>query len=102
MSIKEDPSFTRPLMVIGQVETVLKQYSFSQKCWLGPGRETEFLPQSNGYSIMKAGFVSRSLRVGFPLYNNEFQELNNQRMGNEWGYHLSKNKSRSIYGSTKE
>ena len=42
----------RRLVLIGQDKTVFKQYSFSQKCWVGTGGQTQLLPKSDGYSRM--------------------------------------------------
>ena len=34
LSVSRNTNLTRPLMIIGQDETVFKQYSFSRKCWV--------------------------------------------------------------------
>ena len=102
LSVRKDPSHTRPLMIIGQDETVFKQYSFSQKCWLGPGGETQLLPKSDGYSRMISGFVSRSFGVRFHLTQDELNKINERRMGSEWGKYLSRESSLAIYGTTKK
>ena len=79
LSVKRDASLTRPLMIIGQDKTVFKQYSFSRKCWVGPGGETHLLPKSDGYSRMISGFVSRSFGVGLHLSKEELEKVNERR-----------------------
>lgn len=36
----------QPIIIIGQEERVIKQYSFSSKTWLGKNREKKLLPKS--------------------------------------------------------
>ena len=68
--IRQNPS-TRPMIMVGQDESVFKQYLFGHKCWVGPGGETQLLPKSDGYSKMVSGFVSRGFGVGIHLDKNE-------------------------------
>ena len=93
---------TRPLMMIGQDESVFKQYSFGRKCWVGPGGETQLLPKSDGYSKMVSGFVSRDFGVGLYLSKEQLEEVNERRMGSEWGHYLSKEEAITVYGTTKK
>ena len=58
-------------MVIGQVESVFKQYSFGSKCWIGPDGEMKLLPKSDGYSRMVSAFVSRDFGFGLQLSKQE-------------------------------
>jgi len=102
LSIRRDPTLTRPLMIIGQDETVFKQYTFSQKCWVGPGGETQLLPKSDGYSRMVSGFVSRSFGVGLLLSQDELDKVNERRMGSEWGHYVSKDSAMTVYATTKK
>jgi len=39
----------KPFMIIGQDESVFKQYSFGSKCWIGEHGEMKLLPKSDGY-----------------------------------------------------
>ena len=93
---------TRPLMMIGQDESVFKQYSFSRKCWFGPGGETKLLPKSDGYSKMVSAFISWEVGMGIKLTKEELKQVNERRMSSEWGFYLSKNEAMNIYGSTKK
>ena len=89
-------------MIIGQYETVFKQYTFSQKCWVEPGGETELLPKNEGYSRMVSGFVSRSFGVGLLLSQDELDKVNERRMGSEWGHYVSKDSAMTVYATTKK
>ena len=89
-------------MIIGQDESVFKQYSFGRKCWVGPGGETQLLPKSDGYSKMVSGFVSRDFGVGLYLSKVELEEVNERRMGSEWGHYLSKDEALTVYGTTQK
>ena len=102
LSINRDSTLTRPQMLIGQDETVFKQYSFSRKCWVGPGGETQLLPKSDGYSRMISGFVSRSFGVDLHLSKEELEKVNKRRAGYEWGEYLSKESALSVNGTTKK
>ena len=95
-------SHTRPLMIIRQYKTVFKQYSFSRKCWVGPGGESQLLPKSNGYSRMVSGFASRCFGVGLYLSEVELNKVNERRIGSQWRESISKNEAIKVYGTTKK
>ena len=46
----------QPVIIIGQDECVIRQYSFSSKTWHGKDGEKKLLPKSDGYSIMISAF----------------------------------------------
>ncbi len=102
LSIRRHPTLTRPLMMIGQDETVFKQYSLSQKCWVGPDGETQLLLKSDGYSRMISGFVSRSFKVGVHLSETELNKVNERRVRSEWCHYLSKDSALTVYGTTRK
>ena len=64
LSANRDLSVTRPLMIIRPDKTVFKQYLFSQKWWVGPGREIQLLPESDGYSRMISVLSVAVLELG--------------------------------------
>ncbi len=88
--------------MIGQDESVFKQYSFNRKCWFGPGGETKLLPKSDGYSKMVSAFISWEVGMGIKLTKEELKQVNERRMSNECGFHLSKTEANNIQGSTKK
>lgn len=92
----------RPLMIIGQDESVFKQYSFGSKCWIGPDGEMKLLPKSDGYSRMVSAFVSRDFGFGLQLSKQELDKVNERRLGKTWGQYLSKKESIEVYGNSKK
>ena len=89
-------------MMVGQDESVFKQYSFGRKCWVVPGGETQLLPKSDGYSQMVSGFVSRDFGVGLHLNEEELQKVNERRVSDEWCHYLSADEAMTVYGTTKK
>ena len=89
-------------MIIGQYETVFKQYTFSQKCWVEPGGETELLPKNEGYSRMVSGFVSRSFGVRLLFSQDELGKVNERRTGSEWGHYVLKDLAMTVYVTMKK
>ena len=102
LSFWRDLGITRPLMTIGQDETVFKQYSFGWKCWMGPSGETQLLLKSDGYSRMVSGFVSREFGVGLHLTKIELDEVNQSRTSDEWEFYLSTNDTNIVYRIVKK
>ena len=100
--VNRDLSLTSPLMIIRQDKTVFKQYLFSRKCWVGPGRETQLLPKSNSYSRMISGFLRHSFGVGLHLSDIELNRVNEMRMGCELGNYLPRNEAITVYKSKKK
>ena len=93
---------SKPLMIIGQDESVFKQYSFGSKCWMGEHGETKLLPKSDGYSRMVSAFVSREFGVGLKLNEEELQKVNARRASSDWSDYISKKEAIEVYGSTKK
>ena len=57
----------RSSIIIGQDESVFKQYSFSSKSWQGVSGERTLLPKSDGYSLMVSAFCSRVFGLGLHM-----------------------------------
>ena len=98
VSIQVQPT-TRPLMILGQDESVFKQFSFSTKCWVGPGGVTQLLPKSDGYSRMISAFVARDFGVGILLNEEEFDKVNRRRLSKQWGTYISEESAKNVYGN---
>ena len=88
MSVRCHPT-EKQLIIIGQDESCFKQYSFSKRCWVGPGGEMKLLPKTDGFTQMVSAFVSRSFGVGLLLNDEEMRELNKRRASREWGTYIS-------------
>lgn len=91
------PTLTRPLVMIGQDETIFKQYSSSQKCRVGPCGETQLLLKSNGYSrVTLLELCSICQKINLNKVKNE------QRVSSEWCHYLSNKSALTAYGITKQ
>jgi len=75
MSVRCPPN-SRPVMIVGQDESCFKQYSFSKRCWVGPGGEMKLLPKTDGYTQMVSAFCSRTFGFGLILNEEELKQLN--------------------------
>ena len=101
LSVRRNPQL-RPIIIVGQDESVFKQYSFGRRCWFGPNGEAELIPKTDGYSQMVSAFVSRSFGVGLQLNEEELARVNERRRSERWGHYTEKKAAMEIYGSTKK
>jgi hypothetical protein len=73
------PTSVRPLMIIGQDESVFSQYLMSSKQWIGPRGQVALLPKSEGDGYMLSAFVSREFGFGRQMTEDELAEVNMRR-----------------------
>ena len=92
----------RPLIIVGQDECIVKQYSFSSKCWTGKDGEKKLLPKSDGYSIMFSAFCARCFGLGLTVSDEELEEINQRRNSERFSHYISQDAAMEIYGSTKK
>jgi hypothetical protein len=78
MSIRVS-SKAKPIMLIGQDESVFAQYLLGSKTWIGPKGQRPLLPKSEGDGYMLSAFVSRELGFGRRLTADELTTINNER-----------------------
>jgi hypothetical protein len=57
-------SQARPLMIVGQDESVFAQYLFGSKTWVGPKGQRPLLPKSKGDGYVLSAFMSREFGFG--------------------------------------
>jgi hypothetical protein len=70
----------KPIMIIGQDESVFAQYLLGSKTWVGPKGQRPLLPKSEGEGYMLSAFVSRELGFGRKLTGDELTKIiNNER-----------------------
>ena len=75
-------SRTRPLMIIGQDESVFAQYLLGSKTWVGPKGQRPLLPKSDGDGYMLSAFVAREFGFGRETMTAaELANVNNARRG---------------------
>jgi hypothetical protein len=60
-------SQARPLMIVGQDESVFAQYLLGSKTWVGPKGQRPLLPKSEGDGYMLSAFVSSEFGFGQEL-----------------------------------
>jgi len=92
----------RPIIIIGQDESVFKQYSFGRRCWFGPNGEAELIPKTDGYSQMVSAFVSRSFGVGIKVNEEDLFKINERRKSEKWGHYIDEKAAMEIHGSIKK
>ena len=99
LSVRKDEG-SRPLIVIGQDESVIKQYSFSAKCWQGVNGERRLLPKSDGYTTMISAFCCRVFGLGLHVTNEQLVEINKRRTEGITSHYLSTDSANEINGTT--
>ncbi|KAI2495738.1 hypothetical protein MHU86_18762 [Fragilaria crotonensis] len=72
-------SIARPIMIVGQDESVFAQYLLGAKTWIGPKGQRPLLPKSEGDGYMLSAFVSREFGFGRPLTEDELARINLHR-----------------------
>ena len=77
----------RPIMIIGQDESVFAQYLLGSKTWIGPSGQRPLLPKSEGDGYMLSAFVSREIGFGREMTDDELLKVNTARRGAGKTYH---------------
>ena len=72
-------SNARPIMIVGQDESVFAQYLLGAKTWVGPKGQRPLLPKSEGDGFMLSAFVSREFGFGRQLTEMELEQINRER-----------------------
>ena len=75
------PARARPLMIVGQDESVFAQYLLGSKTWVGPKEQRPLQPKSEGDGYMLSAFVSREFGFGRDLSEDELVRINTARRG---------------------
>ena len=71
----------RPIVIVGQDESVFAQYLLGSKTWVGPRGHRPLLPKSEGDGYMLSAFVSREFGFGRELSAAELVSVNAARRG---------------------
>jgi hypothetical protein len=74
-------SQTRPLIIVGQDESVFAQYLLGSKTWVGPKGQRPLLPKTEGDGYMLSAFVSREFGFGKEMTDAELAMVNDARRG---------------------
>ena len=83
LSIRK-PQHLKPIIKIGQDESVFKQYLQTLNQWYLPDGTTVINPKTDGDGIMYSAFVSREFGFGHPLTAQELDRINQYREGQQY------------------
>ena len=72
---------TRPLMIIGQDESVFAQHLLGSKTWAGPKGQRQLLPKSEEEVYMLSAFLSREFGFGKEMTDAELAKVNDEQRG---------------------
>ena len=89
----------RPLIIVGQDECVVKQYSFSSQSWQGKDGEKKLLPKSDGYSLMMSAFCDRCFGLGLDVSEQQLHKIIDRRSNGETSNYFSEEAAMEIYGT---
>ena len=92
-------SRARPLMIVGQDESVFAQYLLGSKTWVGNKGQRPLLPKSEGDGYMLSAFVSRDFGFGRQLTDMELESINNARRTKNGGTYTDQHAAMEILGT---
>ena len=96
LSVRKPPG-ARPVIFVGQDESVFHQYSFPKKQWMGPKGNHLILPKGEGEGEMGVGFQACEFGLGLFLTDCQRQQINaNQEKTN----YISKWEAKVINGNS--
>ena len=90
----------KPVIILGQDESIYNQFSFGSKQWVGKNGERAFLPKSDGAGVMISAFQSREFGWGLKLTPEQLREINEKRKTD--GVYFDKIASQDVLGTTKK
>ena len=80
-SVRVPSQNAKPIMIIGQDESMFAQYLLGSKTWVGPKGQRPLLPKSEGDGYMLSAFVSSAFGFGRELTEAELVRINRERRG---------------------
>ena len=80
LSIRKPPC-SKPLIIFGHDECILKQFLMTKMSWKGPNGETAPVPKDDGAGLMISAFQSREFGFGLPLTEQQLIDVNKHREG---------------------
>jgi hypothetical protein len=78
------PHESRPFEIFRKENSVLSQFAFPTKSWIGPNQERGLFPKSHGEGLMISAFVSQDSGFGMPISDEQFVEINSFQQGTEY------------------
>ena len=71
----------KPVLLLGQDESIFKQYQINNKSWTLPDGTTDLVPKSDGAGIMLSSFTSREFGYGMKITPQQLRRINEVRKG---------------------
>ncbi|KAL7525012.1 hypothetical protein ACHAXR_003180, partial [Thalassiosira sp. AJA248-18] len=90
----------KPIIIIGQDESVYNQFAFGCKQWVGKSGERAFLPKSGGAGVMISAFQSREFGWGLAISADQLEKINEKRMRD--GEYFDKVAAKDVLDKTKK
>ena len=79
------PAQSKPIKILGQDESVISQFLFPPKSWIGPYKERGLFPKSNGEGYyMISAFVLRYSGFGLPITEEQLVWINTYQKGKQY------------------
>ena len=85
----------KPLIFIGQDESIFKQFTLTSKQWCLPNGACAPNPKDDGQGVMLSSFVSRDFGYGHDLNSTQLDQINIFRSGKKY---LDEESAIEIYG----
>ena len=93
------PKGQRPLIMVGQDESVFYQNCFSSRGWTMPDSQKRLNPKSQGHAVMISGFVLDQFSFRYYLSEQQLEEINEARRHQNY---MSTEAAKKIYDDEKK
>lgn len=93
------PENSKPLIILGQDESVFSQFTFNSMQWIAPSGKRKLLPKSSGQAMMISAFTSREFGWGMDLSDDELTKINEKRKGEDY---FDKDAALEVHKTTKK
>ena len=87
------------VLILGQDESIFKQYQINNKSWTLPDGTTDLVPKSDGAGIMLSSFTSREFGYGMKISPQQLRRINEERKGK---YYSDTESAKKKKGSSKK
>jgi hypothetical protein len=101
LSVRKPPT-SRPLILIGQDESIFKQYCLRSHSWVAPDGTRGLLPKDEGQGVMVSSFVSREFGYGMEITPADLHKINRRRERRGHNCYLDEEAAQLKHGTTKK
>ena len=78
------PHDVKPLIILGQVECILKQFTFSKGIWVLPDSTKQLVLKEEGQVAMLSSFCCKELGYAYPVSGYVLPRVNKMRENQEY------------------